>query len=202
MNKDYAFFDAQTGMFAQQVNMAEDDATIQDPIFRVVEIDPATFNENSRWSTAQNKIVDLPPKPSFHAVWDEAQDAWVDPRSQEQKAADLELIQAQKLWEINKSFETACKALTETYPETEKITWTMQQAEVFAWHANPQAETPFLSVVAETRGIDLNDLLEKTYQKVLQFQQYSAQLIGKRQRYEDAIYACTTEQEVQQIMWE
>lgn len=200
MNYDFALYNKTDGMFAHTVNMPEEDAEIQDPAFWVVQIDLETFNECSMFDGTN--IVNLPPKPAVYMVWNQAAEAWEDPRTEESKNDYLEALKAEQLWKVNKAFEVACKALTETYPETEKITWNIQQNEAFAWHANPQAETPFLSVVAETRGIDLIDLLEKTYQKILQFQQYSAQLIGKRQKYEDAIYACTTEQEVQQIMWE
>lgn len=133
----------------------------------------------------------VPPNPAEAAVgWrvDQQGVAW-PPLLPSEDLPSIEEVRRRKHSEINDAFESAASALTEGYPETERLTWTVQLQEVLAWDANSQAATPYLDGLAIERGISAIDMRTKTLEQVRQFLAASQVLVGKRQRLRDAVNA-------------
>lgn len=118
-----------------------------------------------------------PPSAGFE--WSVQDFAWIDIRT-------LEEARQGKLREINAAFEKDANALTAGYPEAERLTWGVQQAEVLAWEANGSA-TPYLDGLAAARNIAPEEMRHRTLAKVRAFMAASQQLVGTRQRLEDAV---------------
>lgn len=101
----------------------------------------------------------------------------------------FEQRRARQLAIINGAFERDAAALTAGYPETERLTWMVQQQEAMAWGADAGAATPYLDGLAAARGIDAATMRAKTLQQVQLFMSASQALVGKRQRLRDLIDA-------------
>ncbi|WP_368655379.1 hypothetical protein ABRY94_11655 [Castellaniella ginsengisoli] len=109
--------------------------------------------------------------------------------------------QAAQLVLINASFEAAAQALTAGYPEAERLTWPIQQAEALAWAADNTAPTPYLDGLADARGITPAEMRALTLAQVQAFQAASQQLVGTRQRLRDEINAAATVADVRAVVW-
>jgi hypothetical protein len=113
----------------------------------------------------------------------------------------LEEAQAAQLAQINADFEAAAQALTAGYPEAERLTWPIQQAEALAWAADDTAPTPYLDGLADARGITPAEMRTLTLAQVQAFQAASQQLVGTRQRLRDEINAAATVAAVRAVVW-
>lgn len=111
----------------------------------------------------------------------------VPPAGEGPKDPTFEDCRLQKLAFINSAFEAAASALTAGYPESERLTWTVQMQEALAWAADRQSATPYLDGLAAARGIGSTEMREKTLEQVRQFLAGSQLLVGKRQRLRDEI---------------
>lgn len=113
----------------------------------------------------------------------------------------LEEVQAAQLAQINADFEAAAQALTAGYPEGERLTWPIQQAEALAWAADNNAPTPYLDGLADARGIAPAEMRTLTQAQVQAFQTASQQLVGTRQRLRDEILEAGTVAAVRAVVW-
>lgn len=120
----------------------------------------------------------------------------------EYQALNLAIAKKAKLCTINKQAQKFIDdvAKIDSTPNFERETWQEQEAEAKAWKKNSQASTPVLELIARTRGVDLNQLREKAYQKALAYRKITALIAGQRQRYEDVLDAAQTEAEVKAIV--
>lgn len=133
----------------------------------------------------------VPPNPAEATVgWqvDQHGVAWPPP-SPPDESFSIEEARRRKHAEINDAFESAASALTEGYPETERLTWTVQLQEAIAWGADGLVATPYLDGLASERGISVGEMRTKTLEQVRQFLAASQVLVGKRQRLRDAVNA-------------
>lgn len=104
-----------------------------------------------------------------------------------------------KLNEINTSADAAISELIKMYPDREIATFDKQEAEARAYLADTSAPTPFLLIIAKTRGIELSDLVNRVIAKADKFADLSARIIGQRQALEDRVNACRTIAEIEAI---
>lgn len=104
--------------------------------------------------------------------------------------------------QINADFSKSAAALTDGYPEAERMTWAIQQQEALAWAANNETPTPYLDGLAAARGIDPWEMRQKTLDQTQLFMQASQQLVGKRQRLRDLVYEAKTLQDIDAIQWD
>jgi len=106
-----------------------------------------------------------------------------------------------KLAEINAAFDGEVSTLTGAYPEGERLTWPIQQAEALAWQADNTLPTPYLDGLAAVRGIEPSEMRQKTVTQTTAFIAASQLLVGKRQRLRDQVDAVdlTTENAIGQI---
>lgn len=134
------------------------------------------------------------PQPSQFHEWDGSQ--WVI--SEEQQAEYLAQLKASKLNEINQKaqeFVANVAKLHET-PEFEQATWQEQVNEVRAWHADNNTPTPKLALLATLRGVPLDVLRRKCFEKAQAFYMLSFATAGQRQRYEDMLKSAVNIEQV------
>lgn len=113
----------------------------------------------------------------------------------------IDELKAAKLAEVDAAFELALGEFMGSYPMSERLTWPIQQAEALAWKTNPSLATPYLDSVATARGIDLQDMRQRTVERAEQFIAGSAPLLGKRQRLRDKIKSAQTADELVGVVW-
>ncbi|HWL28598.1 MAG TPA: hypothetical protein VNQ97_06785 [Burkholderiaceae bacterium] len=116
-------------------------------------------------------------------------------------APSFEGKQAAKIAQINADFASAAAALTDGYPEAERLTWGVQQSEAFAWAADSDAPTPYLDGLAAARGIAPEEMRQKTLEQTQLFMAASQQLVGTRQRLRDLVYEAKTPEDLDAIHW-
>lgn len=117
----------------------------------------------------------------------------------EEEAQRLAGVKFAKLSEINAVADRAIATLTATYPDREISTFDKQENEARAYASDAMSSTPFLSALAQARGISLADLVKRVLAKADAFAVASGSIIGQRQALEDRLDACTTLEEVQGI---
>lgn len=88
---------------------------------------------------------------------------------------------------------------TEITPEHEKQTWEAQEAEARAWKADKSTPTPTLDTIATLRGVPVEILREKAYQKAVAYRMLSPHVSGERQAFEDTIRAAKSIEELDAI---
>lgn len=106
-----------------------------------------------------------------------------------------------KLAEINRKaqeFVNQLAHLDET-PEFERETWSIQREEAKAWNTDKRAETPTLALIAQMRGVPLDVLRQKAYEKAVTYQTVAAVVAGQRQAYEDRLNRAETLEQIRAI---
>lgn len=74
--------------------------------------------------------------------------------------------------------------------------------EAIGYINDPSYETPFLDALADERGIDRVDLINRVIAKVDTYNHIVGTLTGKRQRLEDQIEAASSIEELENIDWD
>ena len=111
----------------------------------------------------------------------------------------LEEAKAAKLSEINSACDAAIEEKGKEYPVSERLSFDLQLYEATQYKADNTTETHILSVLAEKRGIELTDLVDRVLAKADEVRAYSASAIGQRQALKDQVDAATTIEEVNAI---
>lgn len=107
-----------------------------------------------------------------------------------QESYDLTTLKAIKKAEINAHYENTAQAiLVSQYPPSEAQTWSIQEKEAKEWQANRQTQTPFLTQLAKSRGIERDTLALNVLSKAKAYTTELAKLTGRRQKCEDEIQA-------------
>lgn len=112
----------------------------------------------------------------------------------------LDMAKTDKMSEIVAGSDAALAALTASYSGHEKLSWPKQETEALAYDADPSTQTPLLSAIAASRGIELSVLVEKVLANVATYEQASGTILGMQQGYEDLLDAAETVSEVQAIV--
>ncbi|MFC1088182.1 hypothetical protein ACFGX7_04255 [Pasteurella multocida] len=129
---------------------------------------------------------------------------WVDGQwvINDEKASELLAVaKTKKLKEINDAAQAYVDGIAKTYetPEFERDTWLTQRAEAIAWKQDPNNPTPTLESIATNRGVPLDILREKAYQKSVLFATLSSTIAGQRQKLEDQLMSAQSIEEIEQI---
>ena len=90
----------------------------------------------------------------------------------------------QKLIEINEAFQNAVNALTAGTTEGERNSWAIQEREAREY---PNKQPVALQILATSRGIALEQLVDKVIQKSNLYQQHYFALQGIRDKAEDTV---------------
>ncbi|MFC0920437.1 hypothetical protein ACFGWN_12710 [Pasteurella multocida] len=108
------------------------------------------------------------------------------------KAKQKEQLNAEKtrliLFTANK-VDAMKSALLAGYPQAEIDSFYKQEKEALAYKEGNSADTPMLKIIAQTRGVPFDLLVEKVLEKSNQFSQAMGAIIGQRQKFEDRILA-------------
>jgi hypothetical protein len=92
------------------------------------------------------------------------------------------------LYDINSNFENTIYDLTSDVPESEKLTWTKQEAEARAWLEDNSASTPFIDgILSERTKYDKATLVAKIIEKADAYASAVGALTGARQHAEDKL---------------
>ena len=83
-------------------------------------------------------------------------------------------------------------AKTDEVAGFEYDSWNEQAREARAWKQDPTVATPILSTIAAKRGVPVDVLREKAYEKAVRFSLLSANVTGQRQKYGDMIERANT----------
>ncbi|HDR1413169.1 TPA: hypothetical protein QB227_001488 [Pasteurella multocida] len=78
---------------------------------------------------------------------------------------------------------------SDSYPQAEIDSFYKQEKEALAYQSDKNAETPMLKIIAQTRGVPFDLLVEKVLEKSSQFSHAMGAIIGQRQKFEDRILA-------------
>ncbi|EIJ68087.1 hypothetical protein [Pasteurella bettyae] len=142
-----------------------------------------------------NQLSLTTPKPSLAHKW--AGKTWVLDKAKQadylvgRKSAVLTML-------ANKADELKSRLLV-GYPQVEIESFYRQEKEALAWRADNSVETPMLTQIASVRGIEFGVLVGKVLEKSNQFAVAIGVIIGQRQKFEDALMAATTIEQVEQL---
>ncbi|AHG74186.1 hypothetical protein X781_20410 [Mannheimia sp. USDA-ARS-USMARC-1261] len=135
--------------------------------------------------------------PSPYHKWQNKK--WIiDP---EQQQAVISAEKSAKLAEINQKAQAFINDLAEydKTPAFERDTWSIQREEAKAWFADKTVATPTLDLIAQRRGVPVELLRQKAYEKAMAYQTVAAIVAGQRQAYEDQLNTAETLEQVQAI---
>ena len=116
--------------------------------------------------------------------------AWVE---------DLDAKKAHKKREINAAADNALAALTDPYPQAEKLSWDKQEAEARGFLSDPAALVPLVSQIAAARGLDITALCLLIVANADNFVTVSGLVFGKRQALSEQLEAAQTVADVDAI---
>jgi len=114
----------------------------------------------------------------------------------------LDEARTAKRREITAAHDAFLKAQSEEYSEMERLTWDMQRTGADRLAADPEDATePALLVkaIADTRGIPVADMVARIKENTLPWSIIAGHATGQRLKYQDALEACTTVEEVEAI---
>ncbi len=109
-----------------------------------------------------------------------------------------------RLNELNSTAESMVENLAKTSktPAFERATWEIQRQEAVAWKTDNSTPTPSLDQIAKMRGMPVEILREKAYQKAIKYQQLTTTIAGIRQRYEDMVDGAKNLEDLNAITFE
>lgn len=139
-------------------------------------------------------FVPIGQQPSITHRYDWPTHTWVDQKT-------LDVAKTIQRAAVDREFCARAAHLTDGYPEPERLTWPVQQAEALAFKADPQAPTPYLDGLAAARGITPTEMRQRTVAVVDAFMQASQQIVGTRQALQTQIDVAQTIQAVEAVSW-
>lgn len=85
------------------------------------------------------------------------------------------------------------------YPQTEIDSFYRQEQEALSWRTDKSSKTPMLTQISKIRGVPFDILVQKVLEKSDQFAAVIGEIIGQRQKFEDALIAATTLPELERL---
>lgn len=116
-------------------------------------------------------------------------------------ALTLEQVKAAQVSALGRAFSLRMAVIKADYPDDEIQSWFQQSAEAVAYTASKTAPTPLLSSMALARGITVADLAARVITNSAAYAAAAGTLIGKRQKYEDAVKAAADAAAVSANAW-
>src|SRR5450830_1350663 len=145
-----------------------------------------------------HEVTDTPAltggSPTLRLKWNGGNPVYVE-------TAPLADVKAAKLAELSEAFTQRIAVIRAGYPDDEITSWPEQKVEATAFTADPSANVPLLSHMAAARGITVADLAARVLANAAAWATMSGGLIGKRQKYEDAVNAAADAASVASIAW-
>lgn len=109
---------------------------------------------------------------------------------------NFDLAFAVKTNEIRNAFSSAMLPITSTYTSEDIASFPTQESEAKAYEEDPQADTPLLDfMVANRPGVDKPILVSRILANSVVYKQVAGPAIGKKQHFEDLLYALKAQHE-------
>lgn len=154
---------------------------------------PAEPSEEVLGSLGLAVLVETAPPTAHHMpgpnqlISGEWRSTWLEPQ--------ISVLKQAKLAEVNAQCEQHLRVLRASYPSSEVLSWDKQEAEARAGGG------PFTRVLAEARGLTLDELLERILAKADAYAAIGAKIIGIRQHLESKIAEASSIAEISAIQW-
>ncbi|WP_273152867.1 hypothetical protein [Methylophaga thiooxydans] len=98
--------------------------------------------------------------------------------------------------EIVQKFKQAMSPVTSLYTAEEIASFPTQEPEALAWDADNTAPTPLIDgILAERSSVDKPTLVQRIINNAATYKSVAGPAIGKKQDYEDLLYALKTQHE-------
>lgn len=104
-------------------------------------------------------------------------------------------LRKRKMATINADFENAMLAVRSEYTESEIMSWAKQESEARKWLRDNTSVTPLIDLIADARGLDKSNLINKIVLKADQYAYATGVAVGRRQQLEDQVNAVAVGQE-------
>ncbi|MGC6246340.1 hypothetical protein ACMXZD_09545 [Pasteurella multocida] len=153
--------------------------------FIEIEVESELILENKQLVKNGNEYMLVDKKPSDFYKW--KNNKWVIDKAKQKEQLNTEKTRL-VLFTANKVDEMK-SALLSGYPQAEIDSFYKQEKEALAYQSDKNAETPMLKIIAQTRGVPFDLLVEKVLEKSSQFSHAMGAIIGQRQKFEDRILA-------------
>lgn len=111
----------------------------------------------------------------------------------EGKAGRFRDMVNQKISRNKSVFENAAKNLNNTYPYSEQESWSIQRQEALRYTEDNTYVPPLLSVVSQTRGITVAEMVTKVMENVDLYNQQYGQILGQYQKNRALLNSITYE---------
>lgn len=149
-------------------------------------IEPEKWEQHKTYYTEQ-------PYPNDSYEWSSDKETW------EMK---LDKAKEMKLAEIHSAVNTYMDTLKKGFSNAEMETWTRQENGVKLLNADinsTEYDAQWVKALAETRGVTLEEMMQRISYATNLMNTYAYQLVGYQQRLEDLVNAATTVDEVMEI---
>lgn len=170
-----------------------------------VAISQADYEKLCKRGFANVKLIDgvlqfRPKQPTPYHVWNGV--GWeLTAENEQRKLEDGKKIKLAELNSVATRYIEETTKQSET-PEFERATWSIQAIEATAWHDDNNASTPNLERIASSRGVPVDILRQKAYEKTMQFEVLTSTIAGQRQKHEDEIKAAESLAELDNIVFQ
>ena len=149
-------------------------------------IEPAKWGQHKTFYTENTY-------PGTNYIWDDSTESWT---------IKLEIAKDQKLIEIRNATNSYMKQLKTGFSDAEMETWARQENGVKLLTENidsQEYDAKWVRNLAMTRGISLEEQMQRISYASSMMNEYAYRLIGYQQSLEDKINGATSVEEVQQI---
>lgn len=142
-----------------------------------------------------NTLTLTSPRPSQAHEWDGRE--WVIP--QDKQAEFFNQKKEALIRKIANKTDRLKDSILVGYPQAEIDSFYRQEKEALTKKDNQNAETPMLSSIALSRGVSLDDLVDKVLEKAELFASIMGGIIGQRQKFEDRTLGAETLEQLTDI---
>ena len=116
----------------------------------------------------------------------------------EDKKTALEVFKEMKIIKLRKYYENLlANGFTEL--SIEKDSWERQKTEADLYTSNNDANVPFITTLAKSRGIKLSDLVNKIQEKAQKYTLFVASTLGTQHKQEHEIKDCTSVEDLSKL---
>jgi len=113
----------------------------------------------------------------------------------DEKVKALEVYKEVKIIKLRKYYENKLFNAFSNL-SIEKSSWERQKTEADLYMTDNTADVPFITTLAEARGITVDDLVVKIIEKAEQYALFVASTLGTQHKQEKEIEDCTTVEEI------
>ncbi len=145
-----------------------------------------------RYQKETNEVVDFYPTMSDEEILAEI----LVVHQSSMSGSALDRLKQEKLQQVRQHFNQLMNGIVAQSAAYEVATWDTQRVEYTAWLSNNEAPTPYVSALAESRSLTLQDLMARIGLKI----EAAARLQGTQHATESLVEAASSEEEIDAIV--